>query len=104
MDVVLAGVFGLLGCWPDQARFRAGAAAARDGVGPDGGKPAPRPADLARRWTVFATRPLSAVLLIAVPAGAGGIAFAAQKRRGVRVSRVDMRRAHPQVWFVGGAV
>ena len=48
----------------DQARLRAGADAARLRAGAaDGGKPPARHAHRARRWTVFFTRPISAVLL-----------------------------------------
>ena len=85
----------------DQARFRAGAAAARLGARTaDGREPAPRAADLARR--LDGVRDAAAVGGAAgdrgLPAGAGGAAVAArQARRGVRRNpRADVRALAPR--------
>ena len=101
VDVVLAGAFGLLGYWLIKHDFEPAPSAARDGArAADGGKSAPGAVDLARRLDGF---PYPSALGSAdgdrrVPAGAGGIAVAAQEaRRGfcgirdLKHARVDRR-------------
>ena len=90
----------------DQARFRAGAAAARHGARTaDGREPASRPADLARR--LDGVRHPSAVggadADLGVPAGADDTAVVAQEaRRSVRGVRELTSAPHPEVQSTSG--
>ena len=88
VDVILAGAFGLVGYWLIKHDFEPAPLLLGMVLGPLMEENLRRALLISRGdWSVFLTRPLSAVLMAiaACPAGAGGTAVAAQEaRRGVR--------------------
>ncbi len=96
-DVMLAGAFGLVGYWLIKHDFEPAPLLLGMVLGPLMEENLRRALLISRGdWTVFLTRPLSAVLMAICggPAGAGGAAVAAQEaRRGVRgVRELTLRR------------